>query len=100
MALDHDRGRDRRPYARIADADTERTGRGLAIAVHPGWTAGLEHDRAEVVPAKPLSTSSGERIARAQGRDEGQCAVGLVAAQARQVDAEQMPNLSHDRREH
>jgi hypothetical protein len=37
---------------------------------------------------------------RRPGGDEGQRAVGLVAAQARQVDSEEMPNLSHYRREH
>jgi hypothetical protein len=69
--------------------------------VNPDGGAGLEHERAEVVSRQGPPAAHGEVLAReAPSRDGSLRAVGLVAEQVRQVDAEQPPDLLADRGEH
>src|SRR5260370_267595 len=94
---------DRRPDAcaapLLAAAATGRPG-GIGKAVDPGRTAGLEDERADVLPPKAPPASNGNVVAcPAPDGDDGR-PVGLVAAQARVFDRHQPAGLLGDGREH
>ncbi|HEV7459622.1 MAG TPA: GAF domain-containing protein [Solirubrobacteraceae bacterium] len=77
-------------------------GGGIGIALHPGRTVGLEHDRHEVLPPKDHpGANRREGVARpAPGSGVADRTVGLEAAQDRELDRKQQADLLGDRREH
>lgn len=73
----------------------------MGIAVDPGRTAGLEHERAEVLSlGAPPAADGSEVDGPTPAGDEGERTVGLVVAHARAIDRKQLPDLPSDRREY
>src|ERR1700756_2914676 len=68
---------------------------------NPHRPAGLVHDRADVLTADdPPAAHRGEVDRSAPAGDERERTVALVAAHARAIDREQLPNLLRDRCKH
>ncbi len=100
-ALGDDRRRDRRADASLDGRRTERARGPVSVAVDPGRTAGLEHDRAEVVPTERPPAAHWKPLARTvPGGEEGERPVGLVAAHVDHIDRKQLTDLPGHRRKH
>ena len=99
-ALDGDRCPDRPADPVLADVGTDRTG-GIDIAVDPRRVARFEHNRSDVIATQAPPAANGKDSRwRAPGGDEGDRAVGLVAAQVGLSGGQHPPGLPGDCREH
>src|SRR6202012_608995 len=99
-ALDGDRGPNAGAEPALAAGEADRPA-GLGAAVVPGRTAGLKDDGGEVRPRQVPPAAHGEPDGRRapRGQDYARTVV-LVAAQDREIDRKQAPDLLGDRSEH